>query len=277
LRAHLSVVGEEFVSNNRGINDGKDLPVEYLTHLYEGIKAKQIQLDADILDANNHAAVDITDLSAWNSLLSKGSSQTPALFTSTTAARMSGKNEPWAPYVHEKDMFLVISDVVLETLVTTTRIPTDHLIFGRTITGLWDYFKICVHLNMAALSSKAFLALLHTSSYTLHHQELNNYVLTSTIKGPSPSSTSSALVQQASDPLQAETTYLETILLTDMEQVLASQKHIAEDLKFDRFLLIKGELLAKLIYEVFSSLIPVLDMQAIKAFLYFLLWFRARG
>ena len=28
--------GEEFINNNRGINDGKDLPVEYLTNLYEG-------------------------------------------------------------------------------------------------------------------------------------------------------------------------------------------------------------------------------------------------
>lgn len=31
------IIGEEFINNNRGINDGKDLPVEYLTNLYEGM------------------------------------------------------------------------------------------------------------------------------------------------------------------------------------------------------------------------------------------------
>lgn len=35
---------EQFVRNNRGINDGKDLPREYLESLYDQIKANQIQV-----------------------------------------------------------------------------------------------------------------------------------------------------------------------------------------------------------------------------------------
>ena len=34
---NFKYLGEEFVNNNRGINDGQDLPVEYLTNLYEGV------------------------------------------------------------------------------------------------------------------------------------------------------------------------------------------------------------------------------------------------
>jgi ribonuclease HII len=34
----------EFIRNNRGINDGKDLPQEYLENLYNEIKNRQIQV-----------------------------------------------------------------------------------------------------------------------------------------------------------------------------------------------------------------------------------------
>lgn len=34
----------EFLRNNRGINDGKDLPQEYLENLYNEIKNRQIQV-----------------------------------------------------------------------------------------------------------------------------------------------------------------------------------------------------------------------------------------
>ena len=38
---------DEFVSNNRGINNGKDLPKAYLTALYNNINAKPITLNED--------------------------------------------------------------------------------------------------------------------------------------------------------------------------------------------------------------------------------------
>lgn len=34
----------EFIRNNRGINDNKDLPQEYLERLYDEIKNRQIQV-----------------------------------------------------------------------------------------------------------------------------------------------------------------------------------------------------------------------------------------
>lgn len=35
---------DQFIKNNRGINNGKDLPREYLEELYDEIKARQIQV-----------------------------------------------------------------------------------------------------------------------------------------------------------------------------------------------------------------------------------------
>jgi brefeldin A-inhibited guanine nucleotide-exchange protein len=38
------VFRDGFIRNNRGINDGKDLPKEYLENLYDEIKTRQIQV-----------------------------------------------------------------------------------------------------------------------------------------------------------------------------------------------------------------------------------------
>lgn len=37
---------EEFIRNNRGINDNADLPAAYLEELYDNIKAEQIRVSA---------------------------------------------------------------------------------------------------------------------------------------------------------------------------------------------------------------------------------------
>lgn len=44
-------------------------------------------------------------------------------------------------YVHEKDMFLVMAEVVIETLINAMSLPSDDEIFGRTLRGLWvEYY-----------------------------------------------------------------------------------------------------------------------------------------
>ncbi|KAK9733490.1 hypothetical protein RND81_04G071100 [Saponaria officinalis] len=39
---------EDFIRNNRGINDGKDLPEEYMRSLYEQITKNEIKLKDDL-------------------------------------------------------------------------------------------------------------------------------------------------------------------------------------------------------------------------------------
>lgn len=77
----------EFLRNNRGINDGKDIPQEYLENLYNEIKNRQIQMDIDI-NAGSPMLMDFADSTMWNKILHKGSAdQAPAAFTSTLTAR----------------------------------------------------------------------------------------------------------------------------------------------------------------------------------------------
>lgn len=101
--------------NNRGINDGKDIPQDYLEKLYNEIKNRQIQVGSTILPRITNSIdrckclllclcaqvdIDITDTTTalglmdfadntmWNKLLHKGTAdQEPAVFTSTLDAR----------------------------------------------------------------------------------------------------------------------------------------------------------------------------------------------
>ena len=41
---------EEFIRNNRGINDGKDFPIEFMKDLYNQIKNDEIQVQKDFSD-----------------------------------------------------------------------------------------------------------------------------------------------------------------------------------------------------------------------------------
>lgn len=54
---------EHFYRNNRKINDGEDLPNQYLEELYNEIKGNQIQLDLDINDTGS--SQDFTDTITW--------------------------------------------------------------------------------------------------------------------------------------------------------------------------------------------------------------------
>ncbi len=44
IAANKKMTKEEFIRNNRGINDRQDLPRDYLENIYDGIKANQIQV-----------------------------------------------------------------------------------------------------------------------------------------------------------------------------------------------------------------------------------------
>ena len=78
---------DQFIRNNRGINNNQDIPREYLEALYDEIKMKQIKMDLDINDTDG-SALDFSDSVMWQKLLSKSAAdQVPAAFTPTVAAR----------------------------------------------------------------------------------------------------------------------------------------------------------------------------------------------
>lgn len=85
---------EDFIRTNRGINDGKDLPPEYLGELYDQIRNREIKMDPELLSLDGGAAA-VADESAWNTLIRKSAmDQAPAAFTSFNAARSGSNGAP---------------------------------------------------------------------------------------------------------------------------------------------------------------------------------------
>lgn len=82
---HKRMSQEEFIRNNRGINDGESLPKEYLEALYEEIKSKKIEVDIEISDNSSQTQVfHLTDTASWDKLMKKSAAfQAPANFTPT--------------------------------------------------------------------------------------------------------------------------------------------------------------------------------------------------
>jgi Sec7-like guanine-nucleotide exchange factor len=62
---------EQFIRNNKGINESKDLPLVYLESLYEDIKNNQIKMDFDLNDSAEGFILDFTDSNLWNKMLRK--------------------------------------------------------------------------------------------------------------------------------------------------------------------------------------------------------------
>jgi hypothetical protein len=140
------------------------------------------------------------------------------------------------------------------------RVSSDVNIFGRTVHGLWDYFNVCIHLSLHALTNRLLHCLLECTTYLLHRQE-NYYVSL-------PSHITE--VEFSSENMQS----LENLLTTEMTLLLQTYKHSDE---WRCFSSIKAEILAKLVFEFFSQSQSILETPVLLRFLRLLLWFRRRG
>ena len=132
---------EQFLRNNAGINDGKDLPKEYLDRLYDDIKSDEIKMDIDINDSVGAALV-FTDSALWNKMLRKSTQdQVPASFTPTTSARLhfhsmtrykTSELNPYPVGAHEKDMFIATATPVLGALLSVWEVSHKNVsLFSR--------------------------------------------------------------------------------------------------------------------------------------------------
>ena len=283
---------EQFINNNRKINDNEDLPKAYLESLYDEIKSKQLQVDVDINDTGLNGAgggglIDFTDTATWNKLLRKSAmDQAPAAFTPTVAARRltSGTGGLKSQYtlplsIHEKDMFLVMAKPVLETMIIIWEISDDDRIIRRILEGIWDYAAVCVGLNLAQLLGE-MIALLslrarviltlsrHKTSNESHTQSSNYSIIDTELRKLFQSGISCDIISLVSADFHN---------LITSNRSSSSFKTSSESYNWTGANIIKGELMIKAIFYITNKFTSYLDHDSWLSVYKLLLWTRGRG
>ena len=99
---------DQFVRNNRGINEGEDLPLAFLTDLYYDIKTNEIQMKQDIMQDVGGG------LDAFDGLLANANDVATPFFT-------SNHNMQNQAGVHERDMFVAIYSSAMNAISAVSR------------------------------------------------------------------------------------------------------------------------------------------------------------
>lgn len=135
---------DQFLRNNRGINDGSDLPVEFLTDLYFEIKNEEIQLKKDLDDVVLQGGIgDASDIQ-FDGLLSKASDVATPFFTPAGSARHKFVQAG----VHERDMFLSISSAAIKAISSVFVQSWDDALVMKALDGLRNSANICFYFGL---------------------------------------------------------------------------------------------------------------------------------
>ncbi|CAI5471145.1 unnamed protein product [Closterium sp. Yama58-4] len=85
---------EEFIRNNRKINDGKDLPRELLSELYHAIARNEIKMSSDVsLSSSSASAFPEMNLSRWLGLIRRSPTAVPYILASSADPEPSSADD----------------------------------------------------------------------------------------------------------------------------------------------------------------------------------------
>ena len=122
---------EQFIRNNRGINDGSDLPIEFLSELYTEIKNNEIQVKSD---------KSYNDADYLGDLLFEKTNSAAPFFTANSKYIQAG--------VHERDMYLVISSVTTKAMANIYVQSWDDVLVIKALNGLISSASICAYFRL---------------------------------------------------------------------------------------------------------------------------------
>ncbi|KAK8805482.1 hypothetical protein WA158_002138 [Blastocystis sp. Blastoise] len=117
---------EDFVQNNRGINEHKDLPLDYLTTLYKNIRDREIILYESDLESVN--------IERWEEALQNKEGRINEGRFTHDENRLAGSCE--------REMFKLINKQCLDLFFNILNQTEDTLLINKIITGMYDYANI---------------------------------------------------------------------------------------------------------------------------------------
>jgi len=154
IKKNRRMTVQQFIKNNRGINDGEDLPEDFLAELYQQIKTKEIQVQAEVgeffsmtqtmMNAStnsNSKNVQEAFRTSWDSVLSSRTQNVAtAFFTPPYAARQSIERAG----IHDKEMFVTIANCgAAQSLAGVFSRSWDDDLVVRSLRGLKQMAKMC--------------------------------------------------------------------------------------------------------------------------------------
>jgi hypothetical protein len=129
---------EQFIRNNRGINDGVDLPVEFLTNLYHEIKEDEIQVKQDLLQDG---------VKNFDGLLAKASDVAQPFFTPSNSTHQSLGQAG----LHERDMFVSVSSAAIEAISAVYVDSWDDALVVKALDGLHNCAFVAAYFGLDSL------------------------------------------------------------------------------------------------------------------------------
>ena len=129
---------EQFIRNNRGINDGVDLPVDFLTNLYNEIKSNEIQVKQDLLQDG---------INNFDGLLANASDVAQPFFTSSNTAHQLRDQVS----IHERDMFVSISSAAIEAISAVYVDSWDDALVVKALNGLRSCAFVAAYFQLSSI------------------------------------------------------------------------------------------------------------------------------
>jgi len=142
IRPEKKMTAVQFLRNNRGINEGEDLPEDFLLDLYEQIRGEEIQVQASITDVMD---LDSQGMLKWDdTVLKKSEEVADASFTDSGEARRGGVRAG----LHEKDMFTSIASLSLDSIKCLFEMSPSDTVVINCLAGFRQFSHITVFFNM---------------------------------------------------------------------------------------------------------------------------------
>lgn len=140
---------EQFVRNNRGINEGEDLPLEYLKSIYDSIRDRQITLQADVNTLDKAAG------QQWDGIMRRQTTVAGASFTPNSIGR---KNQ-FPAGAHEREMFKEIATPAIGAISVVFELTSDEVAFRKALIGFEHCAAIATYYDMTDLLNKIVVCL----------------------------------------------------------------------------------------------------------------------
>ena len=135
---------DDFIRNNRGINDGENVPPDFLKRLYNNIKYNEIQLKADHLGRDGSSGkVDARQRDIdYDGLLRRQRDVADATFTPASVGRQAQLRVRAG--MHERDMFELISVGAYDAIETVFNTTQSTVLRRRALEGFQHYAAVRV-------------------------------------------------------------------------------------------------------------------------------------